>query len=46
MKRYGTIAVHVQAADILRAPKFFDKVRSAFGGKPDLRTGKMRAAIE
>jgi hypothetical protein len=46
MKLYGTIAVHVQAADILRAPGFFDKVRRAFGGKPDLRTGKMRAAIE
>jgi hypothetical protein len=46
MRLYGTIAVHVQAADILRAPRFLDKVRSAFGGKPDLRTGKMRAAIE
>jgi hypothetical protein len=46
MKLYGTIAVHVQAADILRAPSFFEKVRRAFGGKPDLRTGKMRAAIE
>ncbi len=46
MKLYGIIAVHVQAADILRAPRFLDKVRSAFGGKPDLRTGKMRAAIE
>jgi hypothetical protein len=46
MKLYGTIAVHVQAADILRAPKFFEKVKRAFGGKPDLRTGKMRAAIE
>lgn len=46
MKLYGTIAVHVQAADILRAPRFLDRVRAAFGGKPDLRTGKMRAAIE
>lgn len=46
MKLYGTIAVHVEAADILRAPKFFEKVRRAFGGKPDLRTGKVRAAIE
>lgn len=46
MKLYGTIAVHVAAADILRAPRFFDKVKKAFGGKPDLRTGKMRAAIE
>ena len=46
MKLYGTIAVHVEAADILRAPKFLDKVRRAFGGKPDLRTGKLRASIE
>ncbi|MEO8698471.1 MAG: hypothetical protein ABI867_00475 [Kofleriaceae bacterium] len=46
MKLYGTIAVHVQVADILRAPKFFDKVRKMFGGKPDLRTGKVRSAIE
>jgi hypothetical protein len=46
MKLYGTIAVHVQAVDILRAPGFFDKVRRAFGGKPDLRTGNMRSAIE
>jgi hypothetical protein len=46
MKLYGTIAVHVQAADILRAPKFFERIRKAFGGKPDLRTGKVRAAIE
>src|SRR5262245_41026164 len=46
MKLYGTIAVHVQAADILRAPGFFDKLRRAFGGKPDLRTGNMRSAIE
>jgi hypothetical protein len=46
MKLYGTIAVHVQAADILRAPRFFEKVKKAFGKKPDLRTGKVRAAIE
>ena len=46
MKLYGTIAVHVQATDILRAPGFFERVRRAFGGKPDLRTGNMRSAIE
>jgi hypothetical protein len=46
MKLYGTIAVHVEAADILREPKFFERVKRAFGAKPDLRTGKMRAAIE
>lgn len=46
MKLYGTIAVHVQASDILRAPKFFERVKKAFGKQPDLRTGKVRAAIE
>jgi len=46
MKLYGTVAVHVQAVDILRAPGFLDKLRRAFGGKPDLRTGNMRSAIE
>ena len=33
MKLYGTIAVQVQAADILRAPRFFEKVRRMFGGE-------------
>jgi uncharacterized membrane protein YgcG len=46
MKLYGTIAVHVQATDILRAPGFLERVRRALGGKPDLRTGNMRSAIE
>jgi uncharacterized membrane protein YgcG len=46
VKLYGTIAVRVQAADILRAPTFFEKVRRALGGKPDLRSGQVRAAIE
>jgi hypothetical protein len=46
MKLYATIAVRVQAAEILRAPRFLDKLRRAFGGRPDLRTGTMRSAIE
>src|SRR5438876_511081 len=46
MKLYATIAVHVQATGILRAPRFLDKLRRAFGGRPDLRTGTMRSAIE
>jgi hypothetical protein len=46
MKLYATIAVRVQATDILRSPRFLDKLRSAFGGKPDLRTGELRSAIE
>ncbi len=46
MKLYGAIAVHVAAEDILRAPRFFEKIKRAFGGKPDLRTGRVRAALE
>lgn len=46
MKLYAIIAVRVQATDILRAPRFLDKLRRAFGGTPDLRTGEMRSAIE
>jgi hypothetical protein len=46
MKLYATIAVHVQATEILRAPRLRDKLRRAFGGAPDLRTGTMRSAIE
>lgn len=46
MKLYGTIAVHVQATEILRAPRFFEKLSRAFGGDPDLRTGRVRSAIE
>lgn len=46
MKLYGAIAIHVHAEDILRTPRFWDKLKSAFGGKPDLRTGKQRASVE
>jgi hypothetical protein len=46
MKLYATVVAHVQATDVLRAPRFLDKLRRAFGGRPDLRTGKMRSAIE
>jgi hypothetical protein len=46
MKLYGTIAVHVQVTEILRAPRFFEKLSRAFGGDPDLRTGRVRSAIE
>ena len=46
MKLYGAIALHVAAEDILRAPRFFEKIKRAFGGKPDLRTGRVRAALE
>ena len=46
MKLYGAIALYVAAEDILRAPRFFEKIKRAFGGKPDLRTGRVRAALE
>lgn len=46
MKLFGAVAVHVQAEDILRQPRFFEKIRKAFGGKPDLRTGRVRASLE
>jgi hypothetical protein len=46
MKLFGAIAVYVEAEDILRAPGFFEKIKRAFGGKPDLRTGRVRAALE
>jgi hypothetical protein len=46
MKLYGAIAIYVHAEDILRTPRFFDKLKRAFGGKPDLRTGRQRASLE
>jgi hypothetical protein len=46
MKLYGAIAIHVHAEDILRAPRIWDKIKRAFGGKPDLRTGHQRASLE
>jgi hypothetical protein len=46
MKLFGQIAVHVRGEDILRKPGILDKLKKAFGGTPDLRTGKMRASLE
>jgi hypothetical protein len=46
VKLFGAIAVHVQSEEILRAPRFLDKLKRAFGGTPDLRTGKVRSSIE
>lgn len=31
---------------MLREPRLWDKIKRAFGGEPDLRTGAMRAALE
>ena len=46
MKLSGMIAVRVAGEVVLREPRFWDKVKRAFGGDPDLRTGAMRAALE
>jgi hypothetical protein len=46
MKLHGVIAVHVNGADVLRQPRFWDKVKKTFGGEPDLRTGQKRAQLE
>jgi hypothetical protein len=46
MKLLGNISVRVAGEDILRQPRFWDKVKSTFGGTPDLRTGRRKAALE
>ena len=46
MKLSGVIAVRVAGEVVLRQPRFWDKVKRAFGGEPDLRTGATRAALE
>ena len=46
MKLHGVIEVHVNGEAIVRQPRFWDKIKKAFGGEPDLRTGKTRAQLE
>lgn len=46
MKLVGTVNVRVAGEDILRQPRFWDKVKTTFGGSPDLRTGRRKAALE
>lgn len=46
MKLYSTIHVDVAAEEILARPGIMARLRSAFGGSPDLSTGRMRAALE
>lgn len=46
MKLYGTITVDVAGEAILARPGLWARVRKAFGGEPDLRTGHMRASLE
>jgi hypothetical protein len=46
MRLYGVIALHVHGEEIMRNPRFVDKLKRAFGGNPDLHSGRMRAALE
>jgi hypothetical protein len=46
MKLAGIVSIRVKGEDILRKPRFWDKLKSTFGGSPDLRTGQRKAALE
>jgi hypothetical protein len=46
MKLYATIAIHVRGEEVMRDLRFLDRVKRAFGSKPDLRSGRVRASIE
>jgi hypothetical protein len=46
MKLYSTIRVDMNESEVLEQPGVMAKLRRAFGGRPDLSTGKMRAALE
>jgi len=46
MKLQGHVELHVEGERILRRPGFFDKLKQALGGEPDLYPGKQRAALE
>jgi hypothetical protein len=46
MKFHGVIELTVAGERLLRTPNLWDKVKRAFGGEPDLGTGKMLASLE
>lgn len=46
MRLYNTIRVDMNEHEVLAQPGMMAKLRRAFGGEPDLATGKMRAALE
>jgi hypothetical protein len=46
MKLHGTVDLHVSGERVLRQPGLWDRLRRRLGGEPDLRTDKMRAALE
>jgi hypothetical protein len=46
MKLYGTITVDVTGEEILERPGLMARLRQAFGGNPDLRSGRIRTSLE
>jgi uncharacterized membrane protein YgcG len=46
MKLHGAVDLHVSGEQVLREPNFWDRLKKRFGGEPDLRTDRMRAALE
>lgn len=46
MKLYSTIRVDMTEHEVLAQPGVMARLRRAFGGEPDLSTGRMRAALE
>lgn len=46
MKLHGIIEIKVHGERVLRDPGFWDKLKTTFGGKADLRTDRVRAELE
>jgi len=46
MKLHGIIEIKVHGERVLRDPGFWDKIKKALGGKPDLSTDRVRTALE
>ena len=46
MRLHGVIDLDVPGEQVLRQPNLWDKVKRAFGGEPDLGTGKVKASLE
>lgn len=46
MKLYSTVRVVMNEHEILRQPGVLARLRRAFGGEPQLATGRMRSALE
>jgi len=46
MKLYSTVRVDMKEHEIVRQPGVFARLQRAFGGEPQLATGRVRAALE